>query len=85
MTNLVYLIIKKIEITRRLIVQMQNAKNGTYKVIGDSLRQHPDNLIKKFDRDLVSKEKLMNGSRALVHVSRKTIILFKCASGLNVK
>ena len=37
-------------------------------MIGDSLRENPENVINKFDRDVV-KGKLMNGSHALVHVS----------------
>ena len=47
---------------------LKSASNGTYKMIGDSLRENPENVINKFDRDVV-KGKLMNGSHALVHVS----------------
>jgi len=60
---------------------LQNAKNGTYKLIGDSLRQHPENIINKFNQDEV-KVKLMNGSYAHIHVSIKmhTILYLFIAS-----
>ena len=56
---------------------MQNAKNGTYKLIGDSLRQHPENVINKFDVDEV-KAKMMNRSVALIHVSLNKNITTNC-------
>ena len=39
-------------------------------MIGDSLRQHPENVINKINQDEV-KVKLMNGSYAHIHVSIK--------------
>jgi hypothetical protein len=47
---------------------MQNATNGTFKLIGDSLRKHPENVMYKYNRDLV-KTKMMNGTYAHIHVS----------------
>ena len=40
---------------------------GTYKLMGDSLRQNPDHISYKFTPDKL-KEKLMSGSYATVHV-----------------
>ena len=36
-------------------------------MLGDSLREHHDNLIYKFNLDIL-KEKMMNGSYATIHV-----------------
>jgi hypothetical protein len=52
-------------------------------MIGDSLREHPGNVINKFDRDLV-KAKLMNGSYALVHVSEINIPILVVVINLNI-
>ena len=46
---------------------IQNATNGTYKLIGDKFRANPQNMMYRFDRDEV-KSRLMNGSLAHIHV-----------------
>lgn len=46
----------------------QDAKSGTFKIVGDSLRANPENLVYKFQQDEVT-NKLMTGSYATIHVS----------------
>ena len=57
---------------------------GTYKLLGDSLRKHPENLIYNLNQDIL-KEKMMSGSYAIVHVYInqfyhwcKQVIISKC-------
>ena len=45
----------------------KDAKDGTFKLIGDSLRADPENVFTKFDRDKFEK-KLLTGHYANIHV-----------------
>ena len=51
----------------KLCFYFKDAKDGTYKVIGDSLRANPENVMFKFDRDQVEK-KMLTGRYANIHV-----------------
>ena len=48
---------------------------GTYKLIGDSLRKNPENILYKFNQDIL-KEKMMNGSYATIHVIDRHNLIF---------
>ena len=46
---------------------------GTYKLLGDFLRQNPRNILYQFNQEIL-KEKLMSGSYATCHVLKNTFI-----------
>ena len=53
--------------------KIKSATNGTYKLIGDTLRANPENLLYSFKQDEV-KAKLVTGRHVIIHVIKSSFL-----------